>query len=70
MMRWGYAGQRASRQRCSIGIVDDWMSEDDEEENPLREGGKRLKEKVGHTPLEVLSGALLGILMAMIFPVT
>ena len=51
-------------------IVDDWMNEEDDEENPLRENGKRLKEKVGHTPFEVLSGALLGILMAMIFPVT
>lgn len=30
---------------------------------------KRLKEKVGHTPLEVLSGALLGILIAVLIPV-
>lgn len=64
--------RRAAGEQAKVlnRIVDDWMSEDDEEENPLREGGKRLKEKVGHTPLEVLSGALLGILMAMIFPVT
>lgn len=51
-------------------IVDDWMSDEEDEENALRQNGKRLKEKVGHTPLEVLSGALLGILLAMIFPVT
>ena len=31
---------------------------------------RNLKELLGHTPFEVLSGALLGILMAMIFPVT
>ncbi len=30
---------------------------------------KRLKEQVGHTPLEVLSGALLGILIAVLIPV-
>ncbi len=28
----------------------------------------RLKEYLGHTPLEVLGGALLGILIAMVFP--
>ncbi len=31
---------------------------------------KRLKEYIGHTPMEVLGGALLGILVAMIVPVT
>lgn len=30
---------------------------------------KKLKEFLGHTPLEVLGGALLGILIAMILPV-
>ena len=30
---------------------------------------KKLKEFLGHTPLEVLGGALLGILIAMIVPV-
>ena len=29
--------------------------------------GKELKESLGHTPFEVLGGALLGILIAMIF---
>ncbi|MEE1491150.1 MAG: divergent PAP2 family protein, partial [Massilioclostridium sp.] len=29
---------------------------------------KQLKEKLGHTPLEVLAGALLGILIALIVP--
>ena len=36
----------------------------DEEEDP-----KELKEFFGHTPLEVLCGALLGIIIAMIVPV-
>ncbi|MBC5579940.1 divergent PAP2 family protein [Anaerofilum sp. BX8] len=64
--------RRAAGEQAKVlnRIVDDWMNEEDDEENPLRENGKRLKEKVGHTPFEVLSGALLGILMAMIFPVT
>ncbi len=30
---------------------------------------KRLKELVGHTPIQVLSGALLGILLALLVPV-
>ena len=37
---------------------------DDEDEDP-----KELKEYLGHTPLEVLCGALLGIIIAMIVPV-
>ena len=37
---------------------------DDEDEDP-----KELKEFLGHTPLEVLGGALLGIIIAMIVPV-
>lgn len=36
----------------------------DDEENP-----KRLKEFLGHTPLEVLCGAILGILIAALIPV-
>ncbi len=36
----------------------------DDEEDP-----KELKEFLGHTPLEVLCGALLGIIIAMIVPV-
>ena len=33
-------------------------------------GDKTLKEYLGHTPLEVLGGMLLGILVAMVFPVS
>lgn len=35
----------------------------------LSEDFKKLKEYLGHTPLEVMCGALLGILIAMMFPV-
>ncbi len=45
----------------------DWLSEDNAA--CLASANKRkLKEQVGHTPLEVLSGALLGILIAVLFP--
>ena len=48
-------------------MMEDWM--EDDEENATLVSGKKLKEKVGHTPFEVLSGALLGILIAVIIPV-
>lgn len=44
------------------------------EDNSVTRSGKQKKEKelkeyLGHTPFEVLGGALLGILIAMLFPV-
>lgn len=48
-------------------MLSDWLSGD--KSVLLPENRKKLKEKVGHTPLEVLSGALLGILLAVIVPV-
>ncbi len=36
----------------------------------LNKKKKELKEILGHTPLEVISGALLGILIAMLIPVS
>lgn len=48
-------------------MLTDWMNE--EKNLDSAETRKRLKEKVGHTPLEVLSGALLGILIAVLVPV-
>ncbi len=38
------------------------------EEPAAEEDRKALKEYLGHTPLEVIAGALLGILIAMIYP--
>ena len=48
-------------------MMQGWM--DGNIENILPKNGKMLKEKVGHTPFEVLSGALLGILIAVLIPV-
>lgn len=45
-------------------IIDDM-----EEEGQTIEYDKRLKEMIGHTPFQVLSGALLGILISMLVPV-
>ncbi len=42
------------------------LFEQEEEED---EDNKKLKEYIGHTPLEVLGGALLGILVAAVMPV-
>ena len=52
-------------------IMRDWMREEDDiasDSQSSLNSMKRLKEKVGHTPFEVLSGALLGILIAILIP--
>ena len=49
-------------------MISDWLSEDEDAPAYLAQNGRTLKEKVGHTPCEVLSGALLGILIAVIVP--
>lgn len=41
----------------------------DLEDEPSESDEKELKEFIGHTPLEVLAGALLGILIAMMIPI-
>lgn len=46
-------------------MISDWAEDEENDTPPLT---KKLKEKVGHTPLEVLSGALLGILIAILIP--
>ncbi len=45
-------------------MVDDWWDSDHDLKND-----EKLKEFVGHTPLEVLSGALIGVLVAILIPV-
>lgn len=40
------------------------------ERNEINEKTKKLKEYIGHTPLEVLGGAILGIFISLITPVT
>mgnify|MGYP000040107530 CR=1 FL=1 len=49
-------------------MISDWLSEDEDAPAYLAQNGRKLEEKVGHTPFEVLSGALLGILIAVIVP--
>lgn len=55
-----------------------WGWNDDENSDDISQGAadiadempeKALKEFIGHTPLEVLGGALLGILIAIAFPI-
>ncbi len=46
----------------------DSFNEDEDPENHKEKKKKELKEYLGHTPFEVLGGALLGILIAMLLP--
>jgi acid phosphatase family membrane protein YuiD len=48
-------------------LPDDEPAEDTQEQAPLL--SKELKEFLGHTPLEVLGGCLVGILVAVFMPV-
>lgn len=44
--------------------------DDEKDEDEAKNGERRaLKEYLGHTPLEVMAGALLGILLAVIYPI-
>lgn len=47
---------------------DEEADAEDEQSDIVRQNRKALKEFLGHTPLEVIAGALLGILIAMIYP--
>ena len=56
------AGEHAKAINIVVDKVD--QLEDDDDDLNIKE----LKEVLGHTPLEVLAGALLGILIAMLLP--
>ena len=45
----------------------EWMDQDSDALHFLK-NGKKLKEMVGHTPIEVLTGAVLGILIGFAMP--
>lgn len=45
-------------------------SDDDTDRDKKKNKKKELKEYLGHTPFEVLAGALLGILISMIMPMS
>ena len=48
-------------------IFTEWMDQESEA-LPFLKNGKKLKEMVGHTPIEVLTGAVLGILIGFAMP--
>lgn len=70
------AGLHAKELNRLKKIIDEYDAEDlDDISNILEKGefdsaeNQKLKEYLGHTPFEVLGGALLGILIAMAFPI-
>ena len=67
----GLHAKELNRLRKVIDEMDDEISQlsggEDEEASELTER-RDFKEYLGHTPLEVLAGSLLGILIAMVFP--
>lgn len=55
------------RQSLFFDDMDDTDDQDDQHEEVKHEEHQRLKEYLGHTPMEVLGGALLGILIAVLY---
>lgn len=47
-------------------MISEWL--DQSSENMPLLNGKKLKEMVGHTPIEVVSGAVLGIFLGFVMP--
>ena len=67
----GLHAKELNRLRKVIDEMDDDISQlSGEEDEPASELTERrdFKEFLGHTPLEVLAGSLLGIIIAMMFP--
>lgn len=69
----GLHGKELNRLRRVIDEMDDEISRlsgEDQKDEKLEEMSdrKEFKEFLGHKPIEVLAGALLGILIAMVFP--
>lgn len=68
----GLHAKELNRMRKVIDEMDDEISQlcgaDEEDIDDLSEE-KDLKEFLGHTPIEVMAGSMLGIIIAMVFPV-
>ena len=67
----GLHAKELNRLRKVIDEIDDELSQlsgDDEFDIDELSDRKEFKEFLGHTPIEVLAGSLLGILIAMVFP--
>ena len=67
----GLHAKELNKMRRVIDELDDEISQlsgaDEEDIDDLSEQ-KDLKEFLGHTPIEVLAGSMLGIIIAMVFP--
>lgn len=59
--------RQAGEHAKAINIMVDRLDNENDDDADL--GIKELKESLGHKPMEVLAGALLGILTAMLIPV-
>ena len=59
--------RQAGEHAKAINIMVDRLDNENDDDPDL--GIKELKESLGHKPMEVLAGALLGILIAMLIPV-
>ncbi len=68
----GLHAKELNRMRKVIDEMDDEISQlcgaDEEDIDDISEK-KDLKEFLGHTPIEVMAGSMLGIIIAMVFPV-
>ena len=69
----GLHAKELNKLRKIVDALDDEISQisgNDDDAAAIDElvGQKDLKEFLGHTPIEVLAGSLLGIIIAMIFP--
>lgn len=70
----GLHAKELNKLRHIVDTLDDEISQliggDDDPDPDIDElvNRKELKEFLGHTPIEVLAGSLLGILIAMVFP--
>ena len=71
----GLHAKELNKLRRIVDELDDEISQlgqlgEDDEDSAIDElvNQKDLKEFLGHTPIEVLAGSLLGIIMAMVFP--
>ena len=58
--------RRASGQHAKLlnWMLDNWYGSDPEDEF-----SKKMKELIGHTPLEVLAGAVLGLIIGLVLPI-
>ncbi len=68
----GLHAKELNRMRKVIDEMDDEISQlcgADEDDIDDLSDAKDLKEFLGHTPIEVLAGSMLGIIIAMVFPV-